>query len=244
MDTKQMSSQKVGSIVAEDYRTAAVFSEYGIDFCCSGGVTLADACEGRSDLIEEVCSKLEESQSQGNSPEYKALNQEELINHVIENHHGYVTNTIPVLKTYLEKLCRVHGERQSELFEIREEFEKASGELTAHMNKEERILFPYLVAMHRALKDGYELDPPYFGNVDNPIKMMEEEHNTEGERFRKINALSSGYMPPKGACQTYRVAYAMLKEFETDLHTHIHLENNLIFPKARKMYQSAFAKSN
>lgn len=236
MKNENLLSKKVGRIVADDFRTAAVFSNRGIDFCCSGGITLKEACEVNQVSSEAVVEELNKLDGDLKVTTFKNMNQEELINHVVNTHHLYVTNALPVLKAYLDKLCKVHGERHPELFEIRDEFDSASNELTMHMKKEEMILFPYLIAMYRAEKDNYPLSPPHFGHVGNPIKLMEEEHDTEGARFRRINKLSSGYTPPPGACQTYKVAYAMLREFESDLHTHIHIENNLIFPIARKMY--------
>nr|MBS0038268.1 iron-sulfur cluster repair di-iron protein [Saprospiraceae bacterium] len=236
MKNQDLLTKKVGRIVADDFRTAAVFSNRGIDFCCSGGITLQEACEANQVPSEAVVEELNKLDGDSKVTTFKNMNQEELINHVIKTHHQYVTNALPVLKAYLDKLCKVHGENHPELFEIRDEFGSASNELTMHMKKEEMILFPYLIAMYRAEKDNYPLSPPHFGHVDNPIKLMEEEHDTEGARFRRINKLSSGYTPPPGACQTYKVAYAMLSEFESDLHTHIHIENNLIFPVAREMY--------
>jgi len=236
-----MINKNVSRIVAEDYRTAAVFSNYGIDFCCNGGISLEEVCKTKGIIPEQILFDLAEAGSLPSKTDYQSFSQEELIDHVVEVHHNYLRNTLPLLSRYLDKLCSVHGEKHPELFEIRNEFSQASTELTQHMEKEERVLFPYLVAMQQAIKNNYPLSPPHFGSVDNPMKVMEEEHQNEGERLRRIRNLSSDFNPPTGACQTYRVTYAMLKEFESDLHTHIHLENNIIFPRGRDMYNQLFS---
>jgi regulator of cell morphogenesis and NO signaling len=146
-----------------------------------------------------------------------------------------VEEKLPILKQYLHKLCQVHGERHPELFEINEEFSQSAGELAAHMKKEEFILFPHIRKMVMTRKDKTQLDVPNFGTVQNPVQMMMDEHTTEGDRFEKIAMLSNKYTPPADGCNTYRVTYALLNEFEEDLHLHIHLENNILFPKAIEM---------
>ena len=145
--------------------------------------------------------------------------------------------TIPALRAYLEKLCRVHGDRHPELFEINELFIAGSAALLSHMEKEEQVLFPYIKAMVESKTKGFPLSKPHFGDIENPIQVMEQEHEDEGERFRQIAELTNQYECPPDGCQTYKVAYAMLQEFEEDLHKHIHLENNILFPAARELYK-------
>lgn len=236
----QLAEKKVGKIVADNFRTAKVFTDFGIDFCCKGGIKLSDACETRGLETEKVIGELLQVLQTGESTEYQGLEMGELIDHIVKVHHKYVEDTIPALKFYLDKITRVHGERHPELAEIKLLFFGAAGALTAHMKKEEFILFHYIKAMEEAVKNDFHLSAPHFGHIDNPIAMMEEEHETEGDRFRQISELSNKYTPPADACQTYRVAFAMLEEFELDLHTHIHLENNILFPVA----QQVFAKAN
>ena len=130
----------------------------------------------------------------------------------------------------------MHGQRHSELHEIKTLFFEGSEHLLAHLKKEELILFPYIRAMVESQEKNYPLARPHFGEIDNPIQMMEVEHQTEGERFRKIAQLSNHYTPPEDSCQTYQVTYALLQEFEADLHRHIHLENNILFPQAQRLF--------
>lgn len=158
-----------------------------------------------------------------------------LTDYVEKTHHRYVEEKSIILKGFLEKLCRVHGERHPELFNIRTLFEESAQDLAAHMKKEELILFPFIRNMVKSEENHQQLTPSHFGTVQNPIHMMEHEHTAEGERFEKISELANNYNPPADACNTFKVTYAMLKEFENDLHTHIHIENNILFPRSIKM---------
>jgi regulator of cell morphogenesis and NO signaling len=231
-----ITEKKVGKIVADNFRTAKVFTEYGIDFCCKGGVKLSDACSTRGLEVQEVVQKLEQIMQVADQSPYQQMTLSQLIDHIVNVHHHYVEETIPALKLYLEKIERVHGDRHPELSQIREEFFATAGALTAHLKKEEFILFPYIKAMEEAKSNNFPLSKPHFGHIENPIAMMEDEHDTEGERFRRIASLTQNYTPPADACQTYGVAFSLLQEFEQDLHTHIHLENNVLFPKALVLF--------
>lgn len=234
----QIAEKKVGSIVAENFRTAKIFTDYGIDFCCKGGVKLSDACERKGVDLKEISAVLEQIVKQQDETHYQDFGMADLVDHIVGVHHKYVETTIPALKFYVDKIAKVHGDNHPELLEIRDEFFNTADALTAHMKKEEFILFPYIKAMEASRKGNFPLSPAHFGDIENPIAMMEEEHDTEGERFRKISALSNTYTPPSDACQTYKVAFAMLQEFENDLHTHIHLENNILFPEAKEVFTS------
>jgi regulator of cell morphogenesis and NO signaling len=234
----EIAEKKVGSIVAENFRTAKVFTDYGIDFCCKGGIKLSDACEKKGVDLDKISAELEQVVKQKDETHYQDYGMSDLVDHIVGVHHKYVETTIPALKFYLDKIAKVHGDNHPELLEIRDEFFKTSDALTSHMKKEEFILFPYIKAMESARKNHFSLSPAHFGSIENPISMMEEEHDSEGERFRKISALSNNYTPPSDACQTYKVAFAMLQEFENDLHTHIHLENNILFPEAKEVFTS------
>lgn len=232
--------KSIGQLVAEDYRTAQVFKAHKIDFCCKGNRTLTEVATKKGLNLEAISEELEAVRSNGqeNLPDFKTWPLDLLIDYIEKTHHRYVEKQIPVLKQYLNKLNRVHGERHPELFDIFEQFNTSAGELSMHMKKEELVLFPYIRKMVAGPTGSEALEKPHFGSVSNPIQMMMEEHDNEGERFRTIAKLSNDYTPPEDACNTYRVAFSLLQEFEDDLHRHIHLENNIVFPKSEKLEQT------
>lgn len=227
----------VGELVAQDYRTAAIFKSHKIDFCCKGNRTINEVCENgkvdRNALLENL-NKIVNS-IENPDTDFQSWPIDLLADYIEKKHHRYVEEKIMEIKPYLDKVCSVHGEHHPELFEIREQFYASAGELAMHMKKEELILFPFVRKMMQAKQGGQKMDVPHFGTVKNPIQMMMNEHETEGDRFRKIAEISNNYTPPADACNTYRVTFALLKEFENDLHLHIHLENNILFPKAVEM---------
>lgn len=223
----------IGELVAQDYRTAAVFKKYGIDFCCQGNRTILDASTKKQIDPALVLEDLEKvTTERGNdATDYKSWPLDLLADYIEKKHHRYVDEKILEIKPYLDKICRVHGNTHPELYEIQEEFNASAGELTAHMKKEEFILFPFVRKLARARQEGAGVTSPQFGTVQNPVKMMMDEHSVEGDRFSRIESLTNHYTPPTDACGTYQVTFALLKEFEQDLHLHIHLENNILFPK-------------
>ncbi|MBL7940502.1 MAG: iron-sulfur cluster repair di-iron protein [Flavobacteriales bacterium] len=226
--------QSIASIVAEDYRAAAVLTTYGIDFCCKGGRSVVEVCRTKNidpaDLARDIAAVLERDTHDREDFRNWALTR--LADHIEQVHHRYVEQRTPVLKTYLAKLCAVHGERHPELFEIRDEFNGCAGAMIVHMRKEELLLFPYIKQLESADQERRTPATPHFGTVDNPVRMMMDDHDTEGERFRRIRKLSWDYANPPDGCTTYSTALRMLQEFEEDLHKHIHLENNILFPRA------------
>lgn len=236
-----ISNNTIGSLVAANFKAASVFQKFGIDFCCKGNRTISEACAVQNldkDKVEqEILSVL--ASKEKSVIDYNSWPIDLLADYIEKTHHRYVTEKIPELNIYLNKLCKVHGERHPELLSIYKHFLASSEELTIHMKKEENILFPFIRAMVKAENSQMEIDQPSFTTVKNPIAMMMKEHDTEGGRFREISRLSNEYTAPADGCTTYKVAFAMLKEFEEDLHTHIHLENNILFPKAITM-ESAF----
>ena len=227
-------NQIIGELVAKDYRTASVFKKYGIDFCCQGNRTINEACQKKNIDSESVVNDLDAIiQAQGeNATDYKSWPLDLLADYIEKKHHRYVVEKTAEILPYLDKICRVHGDRHPELFEINEHFNKTAGELAMHMKKEELILFPFVRKLAQAKQEGSNVMAPPFGTVQNPIAAMMQEHTNEGDRFRKIEELSNNYTPPQDACNTYGVTLGLLKEFEQDLHLHIHLENNILFPKA------------
>ncbi|WP_276977247.1 iron-sulfur cluster repair di-iron protein [Flavobacterium filum] len=227
-------NQIIGELVAQDYRTAAVFKSFGIDFCCKGNRTINEVCESRNIepllLIENLEQVIINQENQ--ITDYQSWPIDLMADFIEKKHHRYVIEKTLEIKPYLNKICKVHGDCHPELFEINEHFNSTTEELAQHMKKEELIIFPYVRKMMKAKQENLKLTAPHFGTIQNPIQMMMDEHTNEGDRFRKIEKLSNNYMPPQDACNTYSVTFALLKEFEQDLHLHIHLENNILFPKA------------
>ncbi|WP_028122306.1 iron-sulfur cluster repair di-iron protein [Epilithonimonas tenax] len=223
----------IGDIVAADFRTAAIFKKYGIDFCCKGGRTIEEACSPKSLDKDQIYADIENlPKTDGNSIDFNSWPLDLLADYVEKTHHRYVEEKTPVLQQFLDKLCKVHGGAHPELFEIRDLFFASAQDLAAHMKKEELILFPFVKNMVKAKISNEAIQQPHFGTVENPVNMMKHEHTVEGERLRKIADLTNEYTPPADACNTYKVTFAMLQDFENDLHKHIHLENNILFPKA------------
>ncbi len=224
----------IGEWVVEDYRTATIFSKYGIDFCCKGNKTLDEVCQAKGLDINQIENEINTVLNSSSTTEmdFKSFSPNLLIDYILETHHEYIQEKTPVLLMYLEKLCKVHGDRHPELFEITEHFKTSAGELAQHMKKEELVLFPFIKKMFNSLKTNNVIEFPHFGTVNNPITMMMNEHNVEGERYSEIAILTNDYNPPADACETYKVTFAMLNEFEKDLHKHIHLENNILFKEA------------
>ena len=227
-------NQIIGELVANDYRTASIFKKYNIDFCCQGNRTIEDACKAKDIDQKLVVSDLNEllQSTKDVATDFQSWPLDLLAEYIEKKHHRYVETKTLEIKPYLEKICRVHGERHPELLEISEHFTATAGELAMHMKKEELLVFPFIKRMFRAEKEGTELVASKAGSLKKLIDSMMDDHATEGERFRKIDALSNNFAPPEDACNTYRVTFALLKEFEQDLHMHIHLENNILFPKA------------
>lgn len=224
----------IGEIVAQDYRTASVFQSHGIDFCCKGGRTVNEVCDNKNLETAALVQELQDATtSKDPAADYRTWPLDLLADYIEKRHHRYIAQKSPELMQYLNKLCKVHGERHPELFDIRDEFASMASELASHMQKEELVLFPFV----RKLATEQQPAPPPFGTVQNPIRMMMHEHSVEGDRLARITELTSGYTAPADGCTTYRVAFAMLREFEEDLHHHIHLENNIMFPRAIQLEQ-------
>ncbi|TDD94394.1 iron-sulfur cluster repair di-iron protein [Flavobacterium cellulosilyticum] len=232
-----LETNTIGEYVAQDFRTAAIFTKYGIDFCCRGNRTLQEVCTknelNESHLLAEINAVLTSKNDTG--IDFNSWSLDLLIDYIEKTHHRYVEEKAPIIIQFLDKLCSVHGSNHPELFEVYELFKGSAGELALHMKKEELILFPFIRKMMGATKSHEAINQPQFGTVDNPIATMMDEHDNEGLRFRTIAALTNNYTLPEDACNTFKVTYAMLEEFEQDLHKHIHLENNIVFPKSKAL---------
>jgi len=224
----------VGEIVKLDFRAADVFSNYGIDFCCGGKISVAEACANAKAEESIVISALENLKNQSGSAvhDFDSWNIGFLADYIQNTHHQYVKKAIPQILPLVQKVADVHGDHHSEVIRINELFQDLAEELLAHLQKEEMILFPYIKKLVADESVGKCTDPDCFGSIGSPISVMEAEHENAGLILKEMYRISDGYSAPEDACNTFRVLYGKLKEFEDDLHRHIHLENNILFPKA------------
>lgn len=233
----------VGELVAQDYRAATVFKAFGIDFCCNGHRSIQEACEKgavETAVVLDALAAALQAQA-GEVIDYNAWPVDLLADYIEKKHHRYVRASTQEIRSYLEKIVKVHGAQHPELIKIEQLFSESAEAMAAHMKKEEFILFPFIRKMVAAGALGQKVEAPMFGQLQNPIAQMEHEHDDEGARFRRISELTNNYTPPQDACNTYQVAFALLKAFENDLHLHIHLENNILFPKVIKMEAALFS---
>ena len=218
-----------------------VFEKLGIDYCCGGGKSLQQACGAANLQVENVVELLRSAEISAEARQVPATADwttaplADVIQHIKQTHHAYTREEMARLGPLFDKVCNVHGPKHPELLEIRRDFQALAQELTLHMMKEERVLFPFIERLEEAVVAGDPVIPAPFGTVQNPVSMMEHEHETAGNLLRNMRALSDGYNPPAQACTSYKTLYSALAEFERDLHQHIHLENNILFPRAIEM---------
>ncbi len=225
---------KVREIAVANSRAKKVLEDAGVDYCCGGEKSLHEVCMHTGVSTEDILKRLKENSQQAGPEEtnWASANLGELTRHIVEKHHNYVRETIPRVGALLAKVKAKHGENHPELAEIEGQFLDLGQEMYSHMQKEEQILFPYIERLERAKEGKAQLEPPFFQTVRNPVHMMMQEHDSAGEALKAMRKLSSGYQIPAGACESYREVYRSLAEFEADMHTHVHLENNILFPRA------------
>ena len=218
----------IGEIVAKDYRAAAIFKEAGIDFCCGGKQSIDEVFSEKGINRTELISKLEELGSTPNTTTHNFIEWDPgfLCDYIVNTHHKYVMKSLPELVTYTEKIASVHGERHPELAEVADLFSQINRELLQHMKKEEDVLFP---SIKEALKTG---SAKAKAAIVSEITRLSGEHEFAGAAMDKINVITANYKVPSDGCNTYQVTFKLLSQFEDDLHTHVHLENNILFPKA------------
>jgi regulator of cell morphogenesis and NO signaling len=228
MEHLQLKTLTVGEIVANDFRTSSAFKKAGIDFCCGGKQSFSDACiEKGIDAVQlenEILLATEEPLNEFMN--FKTWDPGFLSDYIVNTHHKFVVKNLPELVFYTKKIANVHGENHPELIEVADLFAKINDELLQHLKNEEEVLFPAIkevIATNSAkAKD----------TIQSEIERMLGEHEFAGGAMDNINVITKGYKVPEDGCTTYRVAFQLLEQFEDDLHTHVHLENNILFPKA------------
>jgi regulator of cell morphogenesis and NO signaling len=225
----------VRDLALENPAATRVFEELGIDYCCGGNRTLDEACTAAHVPVEQVANALNAAPAERLARNWQVEPLSELIAHIRNTHHLYTRSEIKRLAPLFEKVCSVHGANHPELRRLRETFGELAQELTMHMMKEEAVLFPYIERMEESFVAKEPLLPPPFGTMRNPVAMMMHEHENAGEALRSLREASGGYTAPPDACLSYQTLYQALAAFEADLHEHIHLENNILFPRAVAM---------
>lgn len=229
----------VRELAVEIPEATRIFEKFGIDYCCGGHKSLEEACAGANLSVDDVLDSLEMAEQTARARKsdrnWFAEPLADLIGHINNTHHKYTREEIARLGPLFEKVLAVHGESHPELQHLRALFHGLAQELTTHMMKEEMVLFPYIVQMEEAVIQRDPVLPAPFGTVKNPVAMMMHEHDTAGDALRAMREASGGYTLPRDACVSYQAIYKALADFEKDLHQHIHLENNILFPRAIKM---------
>ena len=228
-------------LVLETPAATRVLEKLGIDYCCGGNQSLEQACRAANLPIDQVLDSLEAAElatkREGKDRDWQQEALADLVAHITSTHHKYTRSEIARLAPLLEKVRSVHGQNHPELQSIQTSFLGLADELTMHMMKEEMMLFPYIVRMEESVIEKQPILPPPFGTVQNPVSMMMHEHDSAGDALRAMRQASGGYAAPADACVSYQTLYRTLAEFEADLHQHIHLENNILFPRAIAMEQ-------
>jgi regulator of cell morphogenesis and NO signaling len=233
----------LSEIVTNNFKSAAVFEKYGLDFCCHGKKSFSEACEEKGVNIEEVITQLEningDNQEQ-NQEKYNQWDLDFLADYIVNVHHKYVRNMIPVISEHADKVKSKHGQNHPELINVADNFTIVYKDLKQHMMKEEHLLFPYIKYLVNVQKNSASPEAPFFGTIKNPIQMMEAEHESAGNLLADIEKLTNYYAPPADTCNTFKVFYQELKEFELDLHKHVHLENNILFRRSIELENKLF----
>lgn len=228
--------ETLGQIAAKDLRKAEVFKKYGLDFCCGGKKTVKEACAEKGLDVTKVEQELQQADKLPSARPlpYNEWSLDFLADYIVNTHHSYVKKTIPDLRQYASKVASVHGDRHPELFAISQLTDEVCKEMTSHMIKEETILFPYIKQLVASNGNG---NTAYgtLTTIEEPINMMEMEHEVVGKNLEKMRELSNNYSLPEDACASYSYLFKTLEEFENDLHLHVHLENNILFPKAPEL---------
>jgi regulator of cell morphogenesis and NO signaling len=233
-----LATKTVGEIAAETPSCTREFEKLGIDYCCGGNRSLSEACAQVNASMDEVLARLArcaETATSESDKNWQTLLLADLIEHINGTHHVFVRSECPRIETLAAKVAGVHGKNHPELLTVQELFSTLSDELALHLMKEEQILFPYILRMEESLQQGEPVPTAMFGTVMNPIHMMMQEHDGVGDALRALRKVTSDYKVPDDACTSYRTLYDALQQFEKDLHQHIHLENNVLFPRASEM---------
>lgn len=232
MNTSNFAQRSVGSIVNDNFATARIFKYFGIDFCCGGSISLAEACRMAGVDVESVVAAINEGIAEGDTAiPFAQWPTDLLIDYVLKIHHRNIRSKGPVLLADIKKVAAVHGDRHPELGQLTDLFRMSLDDLENHLQKEEQVLFPYCYSLFEAAERGQHSEQMHCGTVANPIRVMLREHNDEGTRYKYIRNLMNDFRTPEDACASYRLMLADLEAFMDGLFEHIHIENNILFPR-------------
>ena len=224
----------IRDIALEQPETIRVFERFGIDYCCGGRKSIEQACSELQLSTEQVLEKLREASAFNDESDHRGWQSAQLaklIQHIVRKHHMFCRQEMPRLQALAEKVRSRHGAAHPELIEIEKILSELCSEMATHMLKEEQVLFPHIARMEHCSLAGEALPPAFFGSVKNPVATMFNEHESAGDLLRQMRKLSSDFTPPMGACPSYQGLFHGLLGFEKDLHRHVHLENNILFPR-------------
>ncbi|MDZ4795955.1 MAG: iron-sulfur cluster repair di-iron protein [Bacteroidota bacterium] len=231
-------TKSLAQIVSNNHRAAKVFEKYHLDFCCKGKRSLQEACTEKELKIEEVITELQRTEqvnSSSSDVDYNRLSLAQLSEYIVLIHHSFVKKESPAILGYLQKVASKHGDLHPEMIKVLQLFTTLKEDMEQHMQKEELVLFPRIKEVEKIMTEGKEIIINY-SYLFSPIDMMEQEHDHAGSMLAEIRQLTNNFTPPADACTTYRLSYTSLEAFELDLHRHVHLENNILFPRALKLF--------
>ena len=222
------------SIALEQPATIRVFERFHLDYCCGGNRPLGEVCEQQGIALDTMLASLSEAANTGRNiaPDFAQAPLAEIIQHIVQVHHGYVRNELPRLLPMAERAAGKHGPTRPELLQVHQQLTQLADELTFHLQKEERILFPYIESLERSRNNGEDAPHACFASVESPIQAMIHEHEAAGALLDEMRKATQNFTPWNGACPTLVGLYDGLDAFERDLHRHVHLGNNLLFPRA------------
>jgi regulator of cell morphogenesis and NO signaling len=235
----QIERKTVRELVLEKPAAARIFEKLGIDYCCGGEKSLIDACAEAKVNVEDVFTALAKPESVSADRDWRDAPLSELAQYIVDKHHSFTRDEIKRLVPLISKVVSVHGKNHPELLQVQSLFWDLAQELTMHMGKEEQVLFPYIAKMDQAVQSNGPLPRAMYGTVQNPVQMMVAEHDSSGRVLHKMREVTNGYVPPPDGCVTYQTLYCALEAFEKDLHNHIHLENNILFPRSVDLEMTA-----
>ncbi len=230
-------SKTIGEFVAEDYRTAEVFAKYGVDFCCGGQATLAATCQEKALDPDKILQEIEAARTEPlqRSENYAAWPLPFLIDYIVNTHHVYLKENDEQIAAYARKIAEVHGAHHPEVIEIARIFEKIASDMAAHLVEEEEVFFPAIKRADAAVRSGQNPVAKDSVLIKSELDKLHQDHQQIGDAIHRIRHLAGDYAVPADVCNTFVVTYRKLKEFEDDLHKHVHLENNILFSKAEQL---------